>query len=140
MAMKWRKENTSTEEDTTIKIRRRSSSMFYSYTNDDFDIREHFVHTAQDMPPLQLHSKTTTEIVQLLHNEVEQLNRMVTPMSTGVASINVTVRSTCNCTYSKLHTHTHTHTTIVNVHYVHTYRHACTYINTCTLFMHTTHW
>lgn len=91
LAIKKRRESASPED---TAVRKRSSSMFYSFaTNDEFDIREHFIQTAQDVPSLQLHSKSTAEIVTLLHEEVEQLNNMVTPMSTGVASINVTVRT-----------------------------------------------
>ena len=92
LAIKKRRESNSPED--TTNIRKRSSSLFYSFENDDFDIRQHFIQTAQDLPSLQLHSRSTADIVRLLHQEVEQLNNMVTPMSTGVASINVTVRNT----------------------------------------------
>lgn len=67
------------------------TSTFYTEDEKGVDVTTVFVRPVQEMDALNLNKKSSYEMVQLLGKEIDQLNNMVMPMSTGAASVNMMV-------------------------------------------------
>lgn len=67
------------------------TSTFYTEDEKGVDVTTVFVRPVQEMVALNLNKKSSYEMVQLLGKEIDQLNNMVMPMSTGAASVNMMV-------------------------------------------------
>ena len=67
------------------------TSTFYTEDEKGVDVTTVFVRPVQEMDALNLNKKSSYEMVQLLGQEIDQLNNMVMPMSTGAASVNMMV-------------------------------------------------
>ena len=75
------------------------SSIFYQ-DKEGVDVTTIFIRPDRDFPALNLNSLSMIGVLKALENEIQELNNMIMPMSTGTGTINMTVRE-----YLYVHVH-----------------------------------